>query len=300
MSPSCGCGDAARAVSLPRSAISRRRPCRRQRRARGRIGLGRHPGDAGGLPDPLCHQRSESAGTWTVVGFCSALAIGGSSARFQMPQPDACDWEWRNDGRDRLPRSRAMTEVRLPAAVALAATLGLAGCASTYPLMPTPTLYTWAQARPLFTPGADRGSDIRAGSAVHYRPRARDKPRSARTVHGREVAPYGIRVNYDPVRRRNDVGCAGKAEPARPAPVPDESQARSDEGARALPAHSLRSCGDTRGGDARSRCRRCARDGQPDAAGRDRETLGFEPAQGDGAVRPRRQELLHRRGLHDG
>ena len=26
---------------------------------------------------PFAHERSDSAGTWTVVGFCSALALGG-------------------------------------------------------------------------------------------------------------------------------------------------------------------------------------------------------------------------------
>ena len=44
-----------------------------------------------------------------------------------------------------------MAEVRFLVAVALAVPLGLAGCATTYPLMPTPVLYTGAQAKPLFT-----------------------------------------------------------------------------------------------------------------------------------------------------
>ena len=44
-----------------------------------------------------------------------------------------------------------MTEVRFLVAVALAALLGLAGCATTHPMMPTPTLYTGTQAKPLFT-----------------------------------------------------------------------------------------------------------------------------------------------------
>jgi esterase/lipase superfamily enzyme len=44
-----------------------------------------------------------------------------------------------------------MTEARFPVAIALAALLGLAGCATTYPMMPTPVLYTGAQAKPLFT-----------------------------------------------------------------------------------------------------------------------------------------------------
>ncbi len=44
-----------------------------------------------------------------------------------------------------------MREVRLLVAFAMAVPLGLAGCATTHPLMPTPTLYTGAQAKPLFT-----------------------------------------------------------------------------------------------------------------------------------------------------
>jgi esterase/lipase superfamily enzyme len=44
-----------------------------------------------------------------------------------------------------------MSEIRLVSAIPLAALLGLAGCATTYPLMPTPALYTGAQAKPLFT-----------------------------------------------------------------------------------------------------------------------------------------------------
>jgi esterase/lipase superfamily enzyme len=44
-----------------------------------------------------------------------------------------------------------MTETRLRVAIALTALLSLAGCATTYPMMPTPALYTGAQAKPLFT-----------------------------------------------------------------------------------------------------------------------------------------------------
>ena len=44
-----------------------------------------------------------------------------------------------------------MTEVRLLVAIAMAVLLGLAGCATTHPLMPTPKLYTGAQGKPLFT-----------------------------------------------------------------------------------------------------------------------------------------------------
>ena len=44
-----------------------------------------------------------------------------------------------------------MTRARFPVAFALAAVLSLAGCATTHPLMPTPVLYTGAQAKPLFT-----------------------------------------------------------------------------------------------------------------------------------------------------
>jgi esterase/lipase superfamily enzyme len=44
-----------------------------------------------------------------------------------------------------------MADTRLKLAISLATLLGLAGCATTYPLMPTPALYTGAQAKPLFT-----------------------------------------------------------------------------------------------------------------------------------------------------
>ncbi len=44
-----------------------------------------------------------------------------------------------------------MTEARFRLAIALAALLGVAGCATTYPMMPTPALYTGPQAKPLFT-----------------------------------------------------------------------------------------------------------------------------------------------------
>jgi esterase/lipase superfamily enzyme len=44
-----------------------------------------------------------------------------------------------------------MTEARFPVMIALAALLGLAGCATTHPMMPTPALYTRPQAKPLFT-----------------------------------------------------------------------------------------------------------------------------------------------------
>ena len=43
-----------------------------------------------------------------------------------------------------------MTESRFLVAIALASLLSLAGCATTYPMMPTPVLYTGAQAKPLF------------------------------------------------------------------------------------------------------------------------------------------------------
>ena len=44
-----------------------------------------------------------------------------------------------------------MSDTRLLPAISLAALFGLAGCATRYPLMPTPTLYTGAQAKPLCT-----------------------------------------------------------------------------------------------------------------------------------------------------
>jgi esterase/lipase superfamily enzyme len=48
-------------------------------------------------------------------------------------------------------RGVTITETRFPGAIALAVLLCLAGCATTYPMMPTPVLYTGAQAKPLFT-----------------------------------------------------------------------------------------------------------------------------------------------------
>jgi esterase/lipase superfamily enzyme len=48
------------------------------------------------------------------------------------------------------PRS-TMIASRFLLAISLATLLGLAACATTYPLMPTPALYTGAQAKPLFT-----------------------------------------------------------------------------------------------------------------------------------------------------
>jgi esterase/lipase superfamily enzyme len=49
------------------------------------------------------------------------------------------------------PRISTMSDTRLLPIISLAALLGVAGCATTYPLMPTPALYTGAQARRLFT-----------------------------------------------------------------------------------------------------------------------------------------------------
>jgi esterase/lipase superfamily enzyme len=44
-----------------------------------------------------------------------------------------------------------MTEARIGTAIALAALVSMAGCATTHPLMPTPLLYIGTQAKPLFT-----------------------------------------------------------------------------------------------------------------------------------------------------
>lgn len=44
-----------------------------------------------------------------------------------------------------------MTEARFPMVIALAALLGLAGCATTHPMMPTPVLYIGTKAKLLFT-----------------------------------------------------------------------------------------------------------------------------------------------------
>ena len=47
-----------------------------------------------------------------------------------------------------------MAEIRFLPVIVLVVLLGLDGCATTYPLMPTPVLYTGAQAKPLFTDAA--------------------------------------------------------------------------------------------------------------------------------------------------
>jgi esterase/lipase superfamily enzyme len=46
---------------------------------------------------------------------------------------------------------RDIPKTRFRTAIALAALLSLAGCGTTHPMMPTPVLYTGAQAKPLFT-----------------------------------------------------------------------------------------------------------------------------------------------------
>jgi esterase/lipase superfamily enzyme len=54
-------------------------------------------------------------------------------------------------GGDGLRDLNCASRSRFPVAIALAALLGLAGCATTHRLMPAPALYTGPQAKPLFT-----------------------------------------------------------------------------------------------------------------------------------------------------
>jgi len=105
-----------------------------------------------------------------------------------------------------------MTEVRLPAAVALAATLGLAGCASTYPLMPTPTLYTGAQARPLFSqaPTEVRTSALdllfitdRAPATSPDQPEPYTAERSRRMAFGSTTILFGEEMTWDALEKQS-------------------------------------------------------------------------------------------------
>ena len=75
-----------------------------------------------------------------------------------------------------------MTEIRFRVAIALAVLLALSGCATTHPMMPTPVMYTGAQAKPLFTdaPAVARTSPL---ELLYFTDRALAQPAS-------EVQPY--------------------------------------------------------------------------------------------------------------
>ena len=133
-----------------------------------------------------------------------------------------------------------MTEVRFLVAIALAALLGLAGCATTHPLMPTPTLYTGAQAKPLFTeaPAEVRTPPLdllfitdRAPATSPDDPEPYTADRSRSMAFGSTTILFGEDMTWDALVKQSLL--VERADS-------DGSQARSDEGTRALPAHSLR------------------------------------------------------------
>ena len=115
-----------------------------------------------------------------------------------------------------------MTEARLLVSIALAVLLGLAGCATTHPLMPTPALYTGPQAKPLFTkaPAEVRTPPLdllfitdRAPATSPDEPEPYTADRSRSMAFGSTTILFG---------EGHDVGRAGKAEPARRAPTPTD------------------------------------------------------------------------------
>jgi esterase/lipase superfamily enzyme len=62
-----------------------------------------------------------------------------------------CVWSIRDDAMAMLRRNTALGSDWLTLLLSLLVVLALGGCATTYPMMPTPTLYTGAQAKSLFT-----------------------------------------------------------------------------------------------------------------------------------------------------
>lgn len=99
-----------------------------------------------------------------------------------------------------------MTETRLLLAVSAVALLGLAGCATTYPLMPTPALYTGAQAKPLFTeaPAAVRTPPLdllfitdRASATSPDEKEPYTQERSRAMAFGSTTIQFGDRLTWD-------------------------------------------------------------------------------------------------------
>jgi len=99
-----------------------------------------------------------------------------------------------------------MTETRFLLAVSLVALLGLAGCATTYPLMPTPALYTGAQAKPLFTdaPAAVRTPPLdllfitdRASATKPDDPEPYTEARSRSMAFGSTTVEFGDHITWD-------------------------------------------------------------------------------------------------------
>jgi esterase/lipase superfamily enzyme len=99
-----------------------------------------------------------------------------------------------------------MAETRFRLAVALAALLGLAGCATTYPMMPTPALYTGAQAKPLFTeaPAAVRTPPLdllfitdRAAATSPDEKEPYTQERSRAMAFGSTTVEFGEHITWD-------------------------------------------------------------------------------------------------------
>jgi esterase/lipase superfamily enzyme len=99
-----------------------------------------------------------------------------------------------------------MAESRFSLVIALAALLGVAGCATTYPLMPTPALYTGAQAKPLFTeaPAAVRTPPLdllyvtdRAPQTKPDEPDPYTEERSREMAFGSTTVEFGDHITWD-------------------------------------------------------------------------------------------------------
>jgi len=99
-----------------------------------------------------------------------------------------------------------MTETRFRTAIALVALLSVAGCATTYPMMPTPVLYTGAQAKPLFTgaPAALRTSPLellyitdRAPAQSPYQVEPYTSERSRSEAFGVTTILFGEEMTWD-------------------------------------------------------------------------------------------------------
>jgi len=99
-----------------------------------------------------------------------------------------------------------MAEARFLRAISLAALLGLAGCATTYPMMPTPVLYTGAQAKPLFTeaPAAVRTPPLdllfitdRASATSPDQPDPYTEERSRAMAFGSTTIEFGDHITWD-------------------------------------------------------------------------------------------------------
>jgi len=99
-----------------------------------------------------------------------------------------------------------MAEARFLRAISLAALLGLAGCATTYPMMPTPVLYTGAQAKPLFTdaPAAVRTPPLdllfitdRAAATSPGEPEPYTEDRSRSMAFGSTTVEFGEHITWD-------------------------------------------------------------------------------------------------------